>query len=369
MRKIILAILVFGIMEIKAEGINLSAKSACVIAADSCQVVYEKDSNLKLPMASTTKMMTALVAAESDRWNDIVTVSENAQNQEGSKIYLTAGERIAMSDLVYGLLLNSGNDAAVAIAEHISGSCDEFAKLMNIKAKELGAVNTSFKNPNGLDEEGHYSTAYDLALIGRAVLLNDTLAKIVSTKEAKIENSTGTVIYLKNHNKLLWRYEGMEGIKTGYTKRSGRCLVTSATRDDVRLVAVTLNAPDDWKDHTNMLDYGFSVCSDEEVVKKGDTLGEISVDGEMVELISGSDLTAVAVNGVVSDFDVVVHKPESLSAPVSKNEQVGVARLWQNGYMTGESSLYTNRNIDEKRDESGFFCSFAKFLKKLLQYI
>lgn len=368
MRKIIAVSGIMLLFAVRVQGVELSAKSACVIAADSCQVVYEKNSGEKLPMASTTKMMTALVAAESDKWDDVVTVSVNAQNQEGSKIYLKAGEKIKMSELVCGLMLNSGNDAAVAIAEHISGSCDEFAEAMTRRAKELGAVNTSFKNPNGLDSEGHFSTAYDLALIGRAVLENERLAPIVSTKEMKIENEDGTVTYLRNHNKLLWRYEGMEGIKTGYTKRSGRCLVTSAKRDDVRLVAVTLNAPDDWKDHTNMLDYGFSVCDHKAVVKKGETLREVTVDGKTLGLVSGEALTAVAVNGVVSDCDVVVHKEEDLKAPINKNEQVGVAKLWHNGYLTDETPLFADRDIFGEEEKKGFFDKVMIFLKKMLHF-
>ena len=368
MRKIIAVLGILVLFASKAEGVDLSAKSACVIAADSCQVVYEKNSSERLPMASTTKMMTALVAAESDMWEDVVTVSVNAQNQEGSKIYLKAGEKIKMPDLVCGLMLNSGNDAAVAIAEHISGNCEAFAEEMTKKAKELGAVNTSFKNPNGLDSEGHFSTAYDLALIGRAVLENERLAPIVSTKEMKIENEDGTVTYLRNHNKLLWRYEGMEGIKTGYTKRSGRCLVTSAKRDNVRLVAVTLNAPDDWKDHTDMLDYGFSICDNKAVVKKGETLKEVTVDGKLLGLVSGEALTAVAVNGVVSDCDVVVHKEEELRAPINKNEQVGVARLWHNGYLTDETPLFADRDIFENEEKKGFFGKVMIFLKKMLHF-
>ena len=209
--------------------LDISAKSACVISADTGEIIYAENEKEKLSMASTTKIMTALLAIESGRLDETVTVSANAQAQEGSSIYLRTGERIILKDLVYGLMLNSGNDAAVAIAEHMSGSEDKFAELMTKRAKELGAVNTSFKNPNGLDEQGHYTTAYDLALIAAYAMKNEEFKKTVSTKSATATLEDGEILYFSNHNKLLKMYDGAVGVKTGFTKASGRCLVSAAS--------------------------------------------------------------------------------------------------------------------------------------------
>lgn len=227
--------------------VGVSAKSAVLIETSADRIVYRKNADEKLPMASTTKIMTAICAIENtDDLDRKITVADCAVGVEGSSIYLKHGEHLSVRELVYGLMLSSGNDAAVAIACAVSGDVQRFAALMNETAKKIGVQNTSFKNPNGLDEEGHYTTAYDLARIASYALKNDEFKKIVSTY-------TTTIPYegysydrrLKNHNKLLKLYDGCIGIKTGFTKKSGRCLVSAAERDGAVLVAVTLNAPDD----------------------------------------------------------------------------------------------------------------------------
>ena len=200
----------------KAKALGVSAQYACVMDSLTGRVLFEKNAYARHSMASTTKIMTALVALESGNTNDIVTVSANAAGTEGSSIYLKAGEKITLKDLLYGLMLESGNDAAIAVAEHIGGSVEGFAELMNQKAKAVGANQTQFKNPNGLDEDGHYTTAYDLALITRAALRNKDFAEIVATKRKTISN--GEESYgrsLANHNKLLTIYKGCDGVKTG----------------------------------------------------------------------------------------------------------------------------------------------------------
>lgn len=236
---------------------SVSAKSAVLIDASTGKIIFEKSAELRMPMASTTKIMTALCALEHADFKAPVYVDPRAVGIEGSSAYLKAGERLTVEELLYCLMLSSANDAAAAIAYAISGSIDEFASLMNEKARELGLANTHFDNPHGLDSKNHYTTALDLANLTRYALQNKKFAKIVATNSMQIENGVSSHS-LYNHNRLLRTYRGCIGVKTGYTKVSGRCLVSAAERDGLRLICVTLNAPDDWNDHTALLDYGFS---------------------------------------------------------------------------------------------------------------
>lgn len=257
--KKIAALLIFSLLIMQnALAVDLSARAAVLIDGKSGKVLFEKNKDERLPMASTTKIMTGLLACESKKMKKVVTVSPVASGTEGSSLWLEPGEKQTLENLTYGLMLRSGNDAAVAIAEYLGGSTEAFALMMNERAKKIGVQNTGFQNPNGLDAEGHFTTAYDLALISREAMKNKKFRKIVSTKSKTIPwESSEWDRSLTNHNKMLWRYEGCNGIKTGFTKKSGRCLVTSAKRGKTKLICVTLNAPDDWNDHTKMLDYGF----------------------------------------------------------------------------------------------------------------
>ncbi len=240
--------------------LSVSAQSAILIETGGGRVVYAKNADLLLPMASTTKIMTALVALEEMPPEAVITVDPAAVGTEGSSVYLTAGEKLTLEQLLYALLLESANDAAVAIAIGVAGSVDAFANLMNERAHSLGLSHTHFKNPHGLDHEDHYTTARELAEIARAALENKLLKTIVSTRKTTIPHAeTEGARLLVNHNKMLRMYDGCIGVKTGYTQRSGRCLVSAAERDGVTLIAVTLNASDDWDDHTRMLDHGFSL--------------------------------------------------------------------------------------------------------------
>ena len=237
-------LLVFSVFPCHAKCISTSATSSVLVDAESGRVLYEQNADREMLIASTTKIMTALVAIREGTLTDSVRVSRAAAYTEGSSMYLKEGEELTLETLLYGLMLCSGNDAAVAIAEHISGSQAEFAKLMNQTAQELGMVHTSFANPNGLDAEGHYSTARDMARLACAALDNETLARIVSTRTAAIGGRTMT-----NHNKLLSYTSDCIGLKTGYTKAAGRTLVSCAERNGQRLVAVTLQDGNDWADH------------------------------------------------------------------------------------------------------------------------
>jgi D-alanyl-D-alanine carboxypeptidase len=329
-----------------------------LMECDTRQVIKNENENLRLPIASTTKIMTAVVVLENARPEGIFTVSQNAQNQEGSSIYLREGDSISVIDLLYGLMLNSGNDAAVALAEGVAGSEEEFCSLMNKKAREIGCKNTNFKNPNGLNEDGHYSTAYDMALIMAYAMKNDELVKIMSTKRYNIEDERG-ITYLKNHNKLLWQYEYCTGGKTGYTKASGRCLVTSAKKDGIRLVAVTLNCPDDWKEHTELFDYGFETVKDTKIIEKGSILATKIINGKKVNLIASEDACIPLVDGKRRNITGKIHLKEK-NTDIKVGENIGYAKIYYNDYPVTSIAVESGQNV-KRAPFSGF-----DFIKKLL---
>ena len=251
-----------------AHGIGTSAGSAILMEAESGRVLYEQDAGRPRLIASVTKLMTALVALESGHpLEEKVTVREEDTRTEGSSLYLRSGEELRLETLLYGLLLQSGNDAALAVARHCGGTVENFVAEMNRRAARLGMTNSSFANPSGLNAEGHCSTARDLALLARACLKNETLAAIASTRSVTLEGRS-----FVNHNKLLWRYEGCVGLKTGYTEKAGRTLVSAAERDGMTLIAVTLDDPDDWRDHAALFDWGFSNWKIETAVRAGEEI-------------------------------------------------------------------------------------------------
>ena len=246
---------------VSAEGIDVSARSAILMEQETGRILYEKDAYTQRRIASITKIMTAILAIESGKMDEKVIVSDRAAGTEGSSLYLEKGEKIKLEDLVYGLMLRSGNDAAVAIAETVGGSLEGFVALMNQKAEEIGMSNTVFMNPHGLDDhENHLSTAYDMALLTQYAMNNEVYRIISGTKVHKAPNATEDWDYVwRNKNKLLTGlYHDSTGGKTGYTKRAKRTLVSTAERDGMTLIAVTLDAPDDWNDHISMFNWGYS---------------------------------------------------------------------------------------------------------------
>ncbi|HEY8530457.1 MAG TPA: D-alanyl-D-alanine carboxypeptidase family protein [Paenibacillaceae bacterium] len=246
------------------------AEAFSLIDAASGRILHSANGDRRMRIASLTKIMTAIVAIEHGRLEDIVTVSPRAAFKEGSSIYLRAGDKVPLETLLYGLMLRSGNDAATAIAEHVGGSEEGFVFLMNRKAEEIGLSDTRFANPHGLDQAGHYSTANDLARLTAYAMRNPVFRKIAATKVKTFPNPNGGWDYhFLNKNKMLFRYEGADGVKTGYTRLARRCLVSSATRNGQQLIAVTLNDGNDWEDHRRLLDYGFAAFPLEEVIAKG----------------------------------------------------------------------------------------------------
>ncbi|WP_342433920.1 D-alanyl-D-alanine carboxypeptidase family protein [Neobacillus sp. FSL H8-0543] len=251
--------------------VSVSARGAVLMEQESGRILFEKDAYTKKRIASITKIMTAILAIESGKMDELVKVSVQATRAEGSSVYLKPGEKIKLEHLVYGLMLRSGNDAAIAIAEHVGGSLDGFVYIMNQKAREIGMLNTHFANPHGLDDhEDHYSTAYDMALLMRYAMKYKKFQKVTGTKVHKAPNPTESWDReWKNKNRLLTKYKYATGGKTGYTKRAKRTLVTTASKGDMSLIAVTINASDDWNDHIAMFESGFKGFDMAEVLTKG----------------------------------------------------------------------------------------------------
>ncbi|EOQ41331.1 D-alanyl-D-alanine carboxypeptidase [Butyricicoccus pullicaecorum DSM 23266] len=272
----------------------MSAQSAVVIDADTGEVRYEHNADAVMPMASTTKIMTAIVAIEQGDIDRTYTVKPEYTQTEGSSMYLKPGETVSIRDTLYGLMLMSGNDAALAIAGECGGQ-EAFVQAMNDKAETLGLTNTHFENPNGLDRETHHTTARELAELTAYALQNPDFREIVSTKNITCAGRT-----MVNHNKMLSLYKGAIGVKTGYTKKCGRCLVSAAERNGRTLIAVTLNDPDDWNDHCTMLDEAFAQYTPVTLHEAGDTVGEVTVEGgtaQSVPLIAGHEVTAYLAPG------------------------------------------------------------------------
>ncbi|MBQ3045792.1 MAG: D-alanyl-D-alanine carboxypeptidase [Clostridia bacterium] len=351
--------------------VYVSAESAVLMCANSGEVLFSRNADKKLSMASTTKIMTSLLALEAAKPEAEITVSEEMVSVEGTSMGLLPGDRVSLRELVYGMLLQSGNDAANTVAYVISGSPEQFAKLMNERAKQIGMKNSCFVTPSGLDEENHYSTAYDMALLACESLKNPEFASICSQKSARL--TYGNPPYartLTNHNKLLWKYGDSIGIKTGFTKKSGRCLVSAAERDGVTLVAVTLNAPDDWNDHIAMFEYGFSKL-------RGVYLG---CDLSRLKLkIAGGVKSGIPVElaghpGWISGESCRVRlliKP-MVYAPVKKGDIVGTAVfLAADGDFIAETAVIASEDVERKRAEvirnetpkEGVFSDFIRKIK------
>lgn len=256
------AVSLIGCLTAVTEAVEVSAAAAVLMDADSGRLLYDKNGEKRMLIASTTKLMTALVALEQGGLQQEITVT-GGHMAEGSSMYLRPGEKLTLEMLLYGLLLSSGNDAALAVTECMGGAVP-FVARMNEKAAELGMENTHFANPNGLDDEAHYSTAEDMAKLAAAAMDDPVLRRVASTRTARIGGRT-----LTNHNKLLSRVEGCVGLKTGYTKAAGRTLVSCAERDGVRLVAVTLQDGDDWNDHASLYEQGFRVLRPVKAVERG----------------------------------------------------------------------------------------------------
>lgn len=343
---------------------NISAEAAVLIDADSGNVLYSKNADRRMPMASTTKIMTALVALDRGELDETVEVPDGAVGIEGSSIYLVAGEKLTLRQLLYAMMLESANDAATAIAIEIGGSVDAFADMMNEKASSLGLRDTHFTNPHGLDDPNHYTTAHELAIIAACAMNDKVFREIVSTHKMTIPQDSGEgARLLVNHNKMLNLYDGAIGIKTGYTKKSGRCLVSAAERDGVRLISVTLNAPDDWQDHTNMLDLGFDCYESVTLCDEGEfryVQHVISGESDNCVLTNTEEIKATLPH-IRGEIECTVELFKFSYAPITKGDVMGYLVYTLDDREIARGQIYATHSVGAVKYESiwdriiGFF--------------
>lgn len=346
-RLLILLLLPCLLMTAQAEEVGTSAKACVIIDEVSGRVLLSHNAFQPLPMASTTKVMTALLALEYGKLDENVTCSRAAFGVPGTSIYLSEGETLTLREMLYGLMLASGNDAAVAIAEHISGSVESFCQRMTERAAELGCENTVFLTPHGLPCEGHYTTARDLALIAREAMTHELFREIVSTRRATIPwQGRDYDRVLNNKNKLLSTYKGATGIKTGYTKKAGRCLVFGAERDDMRIIGVVLNCADWFDESARLMDRAFAAYESVQMAEMGEGVRVIPVDhadGQAVRAVLSADLTGVVLKATIPAVELDL--PDSLDAPVKAGDVIGRIRLVSGGDTVAEVPLLAESDV------------------------
>lgn len=323
----------------------ISARRGIVLDGATGRVLWERDPDGRSLIASTTKIMTALVVCRRCNVLDRVRIPKEAVGIEGSSLYLKEGEVLTVQELLYGLMLHSGNDAATALAIYCGGTVEGFAELMNDKARELGMDGSHFSNPHGLDAPDHYSTARDLAILARYAMEDPIFRQTVGTKQVRIGER-----YLTNHNKLLWRVPGANGVKTGYTKAAGRLLVSGAERSGRQLICVTVDAPDDWNDHAALLEEGFSRFTVKTLVTRDQKVGIQPVEGGTageVTVYAGEDFSYPLAEG---ETVTLVLPGAFVYAPIPENADAGFAHILIDGQPVGKVALYYGETVE--REES-----------------
>lgn len=347
---------------------SLSAQSAVVICADTGEIIYGKNEKEPRPMASTTKIMTALLALEAAQGDDAkVSITDKMVPVEGSSMYLQVGQVLPLSSLAKGMLTVSGNDAANSVAITLGGSVDGFVDMMNKKAAQIGLKDTYFETPSGLDKGNHHSTAYDMALLGAYALENKAFYDISSKKRVEvpfIEPDEIRTFY--NENRMLKRYEGCIGVKTGFTKLAGRCLVSAAERNNTRLVAVTLNAGDDWNDHEKLLDYGFSKVVTV-VFNEKDSITVPLVGGKVNEIsVFAQDKVKATLQKSDKDkVERVVEVPSFLYAPLKEGQVIGKVKYKLNGKVIASNDLLVSKDEDMVKQKRNVWVKLYDFFKGL----
>ncbi len=329
---------------------NLSAQSYALMDADTGKILASHRENDRLPMASTTKIMTCLIALEECAVNEVVTISPLAVGIEGSSIYLTQGEKLTVEELLYGLMLESANDAAVALALHISGSIDAFAELMNRKAEELGLKQTHFINPNGLHHDDHYSTAKDLSILMSHCMKDDRFVAISGEGKKQISAPGGKTRFLANHNKLLRYYDDCVAGKTGFTKTSGRCLVTAAERNGRTLVCTTLGDPNDWNDHEALFEFGFSQYCETPILEAKQIQVPLAVVGGITDSVMVSNIDSYLTHlHITENFEIVLELPDFVYAPITEGEEVGSVVVRINGCERYRAPLLVENEVSAQK--------------------
>ncbi|MDR2899107.1 MAG: D-alanyl-D-alanine carboxypeptidase [Clostridiales bacterium] len=377
MKKLIAGLLLMILMHenifaSEIESPNVAASGAVLMDFETGRVLWEKDMNKPLAMASTTKIMTAIIALENGNMSDIVTVSKRASRAPEVKMRLSEGEKIKLDDLMYALMLQSYNDAAVAIAEHVGGSVEEFCNLMTQKAKDLGAENTVFRTPNGLDLDDHHSTAYDMALITRYALSNPRFMEIINTPNKTAVSDRGQY-NLRNLNRLLNEYEGANGVKTGFTGMAGQCFVGSAKRGDMQLISVVLASgwgsvgkEQKWIDTKRMLDYGFDNYKYMQVVKSGDFYAKVDVNRSREETVGVICETGFKLPVNENERKMLYIKSDyekTVNAPVKKGDSLGKLTVYIGDDKLTDINLIADKSIERHDLET----SLKKILTKWLE--
>lgn len=323
----------------------ISAQKAILMDGETGRVLFEKDADSRSLIASTTKIMTALIVCEQCNVLDRMKIPKEAVGIEGSSMYLQEGEVLTIQELLYGLMLHSGNDAAVALAIYCGGTVEGFVQLMNDKAHRLGLKGTHFENPNGLDSPAHYSTARDLALLTVYAMGNPIFAQTVATKNVRVGQRS-----LQNHNKLLWRVKGADGVKTGYTKAAGRILVSSASREGRRLICVTINDGNDWADHAQLLENGFSGYQVQTIITEGECLGTrdvVSGGSDRVQLLAAVGFRFSLAEG--EKTQIVLSAPGFDYAPVVQGKQAGFAYVCIGDKTVGKVPLVYGQTVEQEK--------------------
>ena len=338
------------LIPVKTEAV--SARRAYVLDAVSGRELFARNEDQRSLIASTTKIMTALIICEQCNVLDRMRIPKEAVGIEGSSMYLKEGEVLTLQELLYGLMLSSGNDAAVALAIYCGGTVEGFAELMNDKARILGLTGTHFENPNGLDSPGHYSTARDLAVLAAYAMKNPVFYKTVSAKNVKVGERC-----LTNHNKLLWKLEGADGVKTGFTKAAGRILVSSATRQGRRIIGVTIDAPDDWNDHCQLLNDGFTRYHNRQIVRAGQCVGTLAVLGgesHRVQVLAAENFSYALAQG--ESPVLVLPGPGFVYAPAVAGADAGFAYVLINGNAIGKVPVVYGGTVEQNAaEQKGFW--------------
>ena len=340
---------------------QMTASSAIVIEAKTGHVLYERDAEKKMYPASTTKMMTLITALESNNLDEIVTVSERASGADGSTLWLEIGERIPLGELLSGMIMTSGNDAAIAIAEHVDGTVPEFAAHMTRRAQELGATGTNFVNANGMPDENHYTTAHDLARMAAYGYTLEHFADIVSAKDGYYSWVHDPTHYLRSENQMLWLYEGGNGVKTGYTDAAGRCLVSAANRNGVQLIAVVLDSLYIWNDSIALLDYGFSKVENDAIVRANETAATLPIVSgrkKSMKVKTVDELIMPTFKDDETAYDLEYDLPSYLKAPIKKGDAVGRVHVLCDGKEVAQTEVVATADVEQK----SFFKMLINFL-------
>lgn len=345
---------------------EISATSACLIEAENGCILYSKNATKQLPMASTTKIMTAILALESGISLDkVIKTPKEAVGVEGSSIYLREGEEITFESLIYGLLLSSANDSAVAIAIAVSGSVENFVALMNQKAQNLGLTNTHFTNPHGLYDKEHYTTAIDLAKLMAYCIKNDLFVNISGCYKKVVQSDKDLTRVMINHNRLLNSYDGIIAGKTGFTKMSGRCLVTCAERKGLKLIAVTLNAPNDWQDHTSLFDFGFA--NYERVYFDEISLKIPVISGKMSYFYAKTSDFSLFLPKNAGEINIQINAPQFVFAPIESGENLGEVIYKQNGKIIAKVPLISCEKVEKVNYKFDIFTWIKELIKGIFK--